>query len=65
MKTEKIEVEQALEVRQMAAEAEEEGYATREEIRKGLFGFMHAITQHMHFPGACGHTWRMLLRAGP
>ena len=56
MKTEKIEVEQALEVRQMAAEAEEGGYATKEEIRKGLFGFMHAITQHMHFPGACGHT---------
>ena len=46
----------ALEGRQMAAEAEEEGYATKEEIRKGLFGFMHAITQHMHFPGACGHT---------
>ncbi len=83
------------------SEDERQGYATIEEIRKGLFGFMPAITQHMHFPereggrcpvcgskvvtsrirrswiivdgptylemkcGACGHTWRMLLRAGP
>ena len=80
---------------------EEGAYATIEEIRKGLFGFMPALTRHMHFPGseggrcpvcgrkavasrirrswvivdgptylemkcgACGHTWRMLLRAGP
>ena len=108
MKKKRTKVEQtvetddpALEGRQMAAETEEGGCATIEEIRKGLFGFMPAITQHMHFPereggrcpvcgskvvtsrirrswiivdgptylemkcGACGHTWRMLLRAGP
>ena len=91
----------ALEGRQMAAETEEGGYATTEEIRKGLCGFMPALTRHMQFAGseggrrpvcgrkavasrirrswvivdgptylemkcgACGHTWRMLLRAGP
>lgn len=36
------------------SEDERQGYATIEEIRKGLFGFMPAITQHMHFP--CGET---------
>ena len=46
----------ALEGRQMSAETEEGGCATIEEIRKGLFGFMPAVTQHMHFPGACSHT---------
>ena len=35
-------------------EEERQGYATIEEIRKGLFGFMPAITQHLHFP--CGET---------
>lgn len=61
MKTKKTKAEQtveagepALEDRQMAAETEEGGYATIEEIRKELFGFMPAITQHMHFP--CGET---------
>ena len=44
----------ALEGRQMAAETEEGGYATTEEIRKGLFGFMPALTRHMHFPGREG-----------
>ena len=61
MRMKKTNVEQAVETdgpaledRQMAAENEEEGYATIEEIRKELFGFMPAITQHMHFP--CGET---------
>ena len=34
------------------SEDERQGYATIEEIRKGLFGFMPAITRHMHFPGS-------------
>ena len=48
--TTKIEGEQA-EGREMAAETEDGGYATIEDIRKGLFGFMPAIMRHMHFPG--------------
>ena len=31
---------------------EEGGYATIEEIRRGLFRFMPAITRHMHSPGS-------------
>ncbi len=61
MKTNRAKVEQtvetdapALEDRQAAAENEEGGYATIEEIRKGLFGFMSAITRRMHFP--CGEA---------
>ncbi len=34
------------------SEDERQGYATIEEIRKGLFGFMPAITRHMHSPGS-------------
>ena len=41
----------ALEGRQMAAETEEGGYATVEEIREGLFGFLPALMRSMHFPG--------------
>jgi len=59
MKKKRTKVEQtvetddtALEGRQMAAETEEGGWATIEEIRKGLFGFMPAITRHMHSPGS-------------
>ena len=59
MKMKKTKVEQAVETdspalegRQMAAENEEGGYATIEEIRRGLFGFMPAITRHMHSPGS-------------
>ena len=59
MRMKKAKVEQtvenddpALEDRQMAAEKEEGGYATIEEIRRGLFGFMPAITRHMHSPGS-------------
>ena len=59
MKMKKTKVEQAVETdgpaledRQMATENEEGGYATMEEIRRGLFGFMPAITRHMHFPGS-------------
>ena len=59
MKMEKAKVERAVETdgpaledRQAAAENEEGGYATIEEIRKGLFGFMPAITRHMHSPGS-------------
>ena len=58
MKTNRTKVERtvetddpALEGRQMAAEPEEGGYATIEEIREGIFGCMPAITRAMHFPG--------------
>lgn len=30
---------------------EEGGYATVEEIREGLFGFLPALMRSMHFPG--------------
>ena len=80
----------------------EDGFATIEEIRNGIFGFVPALMRCMHLPGreadnrcpvcggktvtsrvrrpwfvvdgptymemkcgACGHTWRILLRAGP
>ena len=36
--------------RQTAAENEEGGYATIDEIREGLFGFMPAIMRIRHFP---------------
>ena len=36
--------------RQTMAENEEGGYATIDEIREGLFGFMPAIMRIRHFP---------------
>lgn len=32
------------------SEEERQGYATIEEIREGLFGFMPAVKRHMGFP---------------
>ena len=37
--------------RQTMAENEEGGYATIDEIREGLFGFLPALMRSMHFPG--------------
>ena len=39
-----------VEHRQTASENEEGGYATIDEIREGLFGFMPAIMRMRHFP---------------
>lgn len=41
-----------VEHRQTASENEEGGYATIDEIREGLFGFMPAILRLRRFPGS-------------
>ena len=34
------------------SEVERQGFATADEIREGILGFMPALTRAMHFPGS-------------